>query len=894
MPRNSYYQKSMFCLICLIISCTAFRANATTIQTWKQVSSGGEFTVAIRSDGTLWAWGVNDSGQLGQGNTENSNIPQQIGTDSNWQSIKAGQWHVLATKTDGTLWAWGSNGWGQLGLNSREPNITSPVQVFTDKDWQNIAAGTFHSLAMKSNGTLGAWGARSDGRLGTNDNSVGINRFPVQVGSDDNWSNIAAGESHTLAIRTDGTLWAWGNNDSGKLGDGTESDRYIPVKIGTDTNWQAVSAGYFHSIGLKSDGTIWSWGLDAFSNLLGDNGETIKRLVPGKVGSDNDWQSVVASDGHVLAIKNNGTLWGWGSNIRGQLAFDTPFPEEGGYPTQIGADSDWKYLSTSSSGNHSLAIKSDGTLWAWGYNSEGQLGLGHNKTQALIQQVLIFPEGETDSDNDGITDSVDPDDDNDGIPDAYELANGLDPLNVNDGALDNDSDGLSNLEEYLLGTNINSADTDNDGIIDSLDANPLVFDEPALYSGELIVLPDTNEDGVAEMGILNVDSEAGQVSLEVLSGKDQSSLKVISWTDSFEDSSLALHVIPDMNDNGADEVGLFGIQDVTNNEGKPQMFVRDLQTGNRVNVYNWPANWQSVSALVLTDISGDGIVEIAIQGRFKEGERPQLVVKNGADGSNEATYSYPNLFNSPQFYQHSDVDGDGFEDISTFGVISRNNKVQVKIANGINPNNKLKAYNFPDKWDNISWHRLDDSNGDGIDDWGLFGISKVDGRPQLINKDGADPKGALRIYAWIADMQNAQFFRIPDMNNDGVDEVAAAGRRSNGRYQFQVQDGTDRNSVLANHNLNLKLESLTFHVLPDLSGDEKAEIGFVGVNTNGDYELVIQHGNTADGEYAKYNLGSDWQSAPSITSLGDTDDDGLPDLLIYGQGLNEQLRIEAY
>ena len=535
----------------------------------------------------------------------------------------------------------------------------------------------------------------------------------------------------------------------------------------------------------------------------------------------------------------------------------------------------------------------DGVTEPWALAGIPELGASYRNsdiplTLANWQAEIMNPE--TDTDNDGIVDSVDRDDDNDGIPDTYELANGLDPLDASDGALDYDSDGLSNYDEFRIGTDINLADSDGDGIIDSIDNNPLDFDAPAptLYSGQLSVLPDMNDDGIAEMGILKVDSDSGQVTLEVLSGKDQSSLKVISWSDNYEDSSLALHIIPDMNDNGTDEVGLFGIQDVTNNEGKPQMFVRDLLTGNRVNVYNWPANWKEVSAMVLTDISGDSIAEIGIQGRFKDGNRPQLVVKNGADGSNEATFAYPDLFNAPMFYQHSDVDGDGFEEISTFGVISRNDKIQVKIASGINPNNKLKAYNFPDKWSNVSWHRLDDSNGDGIDDWGLFGISKADGRPQLINKDGSDPQGALRIYAWIADMQNAKFFRIPDMTNDGVDEVAAAGRRSNGRYQFQVQDGTDRNSVLANHNLNLKLESLTFHVLPDLSGDEKAEIGFLGINTIGEYELVIQHGNTDDGEYASYNLGSDWQSAPSITSLGDTNDDGLPDLLIYGQKTDGQ------
>lgn len=508
----------------------------------------------------------------------------------------------------------------------------------------------------------------------------------------------------------------------------------------------------------------------------------------------------------------------------------------------------------------------------------------------------LDPLESVDTDFDGVGNNADNDDDGDGIPDTFELNNGLDPLDATDGALDSDSDGLSNYDEFRYGTNINLADTDSDGISDGIDNYPLTFNEPAanLYNGQLTVLTDVNGDGVAEIGILNVDTKAGQVLLEVLSGKDQSLLNTVIWTDSFDDSTLALHLVPDLNNNGADEVGLFGIQDVTNNEGKPQVFVRDLQTGNRVNVYNWPANWKEVSALVLTDISGDGKAEIAIQGRFKEGSRPQLVVKNGANGSNEATYSYPNLFTSPQFYQHSDANGDGIEEIATFGIISRNDKIQIKIANGVNPNNKMKAYNFPDKWRDISWHRLDDSNGDGIDDWGLFGISKADGRPQLINKDGTSPRGALRIFAWPADMNNAQFYQIPDMNNDGVDEVAAAGRRNNGRYQFQVQDGTDRNSVLANHNLNLKQESISFHVLPDLNGDDKAEIGFMGINALGEYELIIRQGDTNLGELRTDNLGSDWQSAPSISSLGDVDEDGLPDLLIYGQDLNGQLRIEAY
>jgi hypothetical protein len=478
-----------------------------------------------------------------------------------------------------------------------------------------------------------------------------------------------------------------------------------------------------------------------------------------------------------------------------------------------------------------------------------------------------------DSDNDNIGNNLDTDDDNDNVADLIDAF----PLDPNE-SVDTDLDGIGNNAD---------TDDDGDGIPDNVDDDPLVFDEvdPNLYSGKVMILPDINADGVAEIGLLRVDVLESKVRLEILNGKDRASLDEIVWVDNFVDISMSLHLIPDMNDNGFDEVGLFGIQDIQNNEGKPQVFVRDLKTGNKVgDVYNWVANWTEVSALILDDMTGDGISEIAIQGRFFDGNRPQLIVKIGNTNTILDTYSYPDLFVTPQYYQHSDINGDGFKEIATFGRLSSNNKIQTKIASGLDADNKSPAYNFPDKWANVSWHRLDDSNGDGQDDWGMFGTLRSDGRPQLVNKDGVSPAGALRIFAWPAEMQNAQFFRIPDMNNDGVDEVAAAGRRSNNdRYQFQVQDGTDRNVLLANHNLNLDLESVTYHVLPDLSGDEKAEIGFLGINPEGEYELVIRHGDAANGEYATYNLGSDWQSAPAITSLGDTDDDGLPDLLIYGQ-----------
>lgn len=508
----------------------------------------------------------------------------------------------------------------------------------------------------------------------------------------------------------------------------------------------------------------------------------------------------------------------------------------------------------------------------------------------------LDPNQSLDTDLDGIANSVDTDDDGDGIPDIYELANGLNPLDSLDGALDLDGDGLSNFDEFRFGTNINNADTDEDGLTDDIDNNPLVFDEdePTLYDGQLIMLPDISADGVKELGVLSINSELSQVELELLDGKTQEPIRVIVWSDIYTDVTLSVDVIDDMNANGVSEVGLFGVRDSTNNEGRPQMFVRDLLTGNRVKVFNWPANWKQTKAVILDDMTGDGIAEIGLQGRFIEGSRPQLVVKSGTSTATIDTFGYPNLFVDPQFYQHSDMDDDGVAEISTFGRITRNNKIQIKIASGVDSKDRFKAYNFPDKWEDISWVKLGDSNGDDIADWGLFGTNKQDGRPQLIVKNGTDPRGALRLHAWPSAMLSAQFFAIPDINGDGVYEVAAAGLRTNGRHQFQIQDGVDRNSVLVNYNLNLNIQNVSYHVLPDLTNDGLAEIGFLGVNSLAEYELIIRDGNTANGELRVDNLGSDWSQAPTISNIGDINDDGSPKLLISGQNAEGRLSIVTF
>lgn len=270
-----------------------------------------------QADGTLWAWGNNSSGEVGIGNTTSpQTLPVQIGTSSDWISVAGGNFHALAIKSDGTLWAWGRNTNGQLGIGSTTQQ-TSPVQVGTDTSWASVACGGSHTLAIKSDGTLWAWGANTLGQLGLG-NTLPVTS-PQQVGSGTDWSVVIGGDSFSVGIKTDGTLWAWGRNDAGQLGIGTTgSPQTTPVQVGTDTNWSNVSSGANHSLAIKSTGTLWAWG----GNSQGEAGignTTTPQTSPVQVGSDTDWSIIAAGNRFSLAVKTNGVLWAWGINEYGQL-----------------------------------------------------------------------------------------------------------------------------------------------------------------------------------------------------------------------------------------------------------------------------------------------------------------------------------------------------------------------------------------------------------------------------------------------------------------------------------------------------------------------------------------------------------------------------------------------
>ena len=354
-----------------------------TATNWVSVACGSSHTLAINAKGELWAWGDNQYGQLGIGNYTSQATPHRVGTATNWVSVACASLHTMAINASGRLWAWGYNSSSSLGLGTSIVQYNTPQPVGTDTNWVSVACGTFYTMAIKSNGELWAWGSNNYGQLGT---GYTYNQpTPRCVGTDTNWVSVACGSTHTLAIKSNGELWAWGYNEYGQLGIGFAASQTTPQPVGTATNWVSVACGSSHTLAINANGELWAWGYNEYGQL--GIGNTTNQYTPYHVGTDTNWSSVACGANHTMAVNASREIRVWGINSSGQLGIGNYTKQNIPYPIILVGNTIVRIKDLACGYAHTVAIDFNGWLWTWGYNDHGQLGLGNYTTQTDYKRV---------------------------------------------------------------------------------------------------------------------------------------------------------------------------------------------------------------------------------------------------------------------------------------------------------------------------------------------------------------------------------------------------------------------------------------------------------------------------------------------------------------------------
>ena len=320
-------------------------AIGSILVNWSVVKTGEAHSVAITSQGALYAWGADNYGQLGNGGITGAKSTPQLISSSNWTKASCGKDFTISLNSSGQLWAWGHNDYGQLG-NGNTTDQSSPVQIGSLTNWTQISCGAFHALAINSLGELWAWGLNNKGQLGDGSNT---NRTsPVRVGSGTNWTQIGCGELHSIAMNSAGEIYVWGNNDESQLANSSRVNVNAPLRLGNLTNWVAISGGNNHNMALNSSGQLYTWGRN-IAGQLGD-GTLVEKSSPTLIQSSTKWISIFGSGGNSYAIKGSGQLFAWGNNGSGQIGNNTFGPTNITTPTRVGSDRNWKSVSNNSDG----------------------------------------------------------------------------------------------------------------------------------------------------------------------------------------------------------------------------------------------------------------------------------------------------------------------------------------------------------------------------------------------------------------------------------------------------------------------------------------------------------------------------------------------------------------
>jgi len=356
--------------------------------------AGTAYTFTVQgATGRIFTWGYNSDGALGIGHENARSSPVQVpgtnwGTEMFTGSARNNGKTMAAVKTDGTLWTWGNNQFGARGTSSHGTHISSPIQIGSGTDWSSVSMGKQGGAAIKTDGTLYEWGLNDNGQIG--DNTVVNRSSPTQIPGT-TWAKVYKTEEETMAIKTDGTLWGWGENINGELGinvGGPGKQKSSPVQI-PGTTWRSIAVGsYRATLGTKTDGTLWAWGYNEKGQLGLNQAVTTKISSPTQIPGTNWSENISVHDYFTMATKTDGTLWSWGYNGHGALGDNSNVAKSS--PVQVPGTT-WSTTDGSIASGTAMAkaIKTDGTLWVWGNNNQGQLGLNQTEPAQYSSPIQI-------------------------------------------------------------------------------------------------------------------------------------------------------------------------------------------------------------------------------------------------------------------------------------------------------------------------------------------------------------------------------------------------------------------------------------------------------------------------------------------------------------------------
>lgn len=362
-------------------STAAFTTPVAPPAGWSAVSAGLQHTCALGSDATLWCWGYNSDGQLGSNAAITSPTPSKVGIASNWTSVSAGDDSTCGVQSNGTLWCWGSNKYGQLGNNTNSGTNNAnpaPLQV-AGTSWASVSVGRRYACGRQTTGTVWCWGFNSDGQLGriVGADPLADNPVPGQVGSATTWTSVSAGTDQACAVQSGGTLWCWGGNSSGQLGNSVNLDGMptpTPTQVGSVATWSSVSAGEYHTCALQSSGAAFCFGSNAFGEL-GKAANANQNSAPSSAGTG--WTSISAGGDHTCGTKIGAPLvidgvYCFGRNQYAQLGKAANATANATAARVSSSTSAWTI--TDSGGASTCARTTANKVFCWGLNEFGQLG----------------------------------------------------------------------------------------------------------------------------------------------------------------------------------------------------------------------------------------------------------------------------------------------------------------------------------------------------------------------------------------------------------------------------------------------------------------------------------------------------------------------------------------